>query len=268
MGVEDVEQQIKALRDTVTYILRHLAHSEGLPESIADDATTLFMEFMRKQQVGHSDTAISASAKKALILAARQKGIPIRDYHACFRLLKYTQVNVPYSPDPYILWIGEQLKISEVTKQKAKDIANEYRSKTFRRGAPRVLAAASIYLASLTTGEQFAQEPIAQLAQCTTVSIRNVYHEMRKVLRMGNFKYGIAENPREKSVAVQQIDGIAGISQKGTVEVQEIRCWKCAFLKTNKPHSDNYYCPRNNSMIQLVMPFGFAEKCSMFKPKE
>ena len=175
----------------MTYILKSYAQSEGLPEDIAEDATRALLDILHRQGGSRSTSTIEAAAKKALMLTARQKGIPIRNYKACFRLLKSIGASVPYSPDPYIEWICDKLALSKETKDKAKEIAQKYKEKTFRRGAPRVLAAASIYLASLVTGENLNQETIVQQAQCTTVSIRNLFHQMSEILGLGPYKKGI-----------------------------------------------------------------------------
>jgi len=264
LSIDDVEQQIKALTETLTYLLRYFAQSEGLPENIAEDATSTLLDILRRQGNSRSDRAIEAAAKKALMLTARQKGIPIRDHKACFRLLKAVGANVPYSPDPYIEWICSKLGLSQNTMNKAKEIAQKYKTKTLKRGAPRVLAAASIYLASLVSGDCLNQEPIAEQAQCTAVSLRNLFHRMSEILGLGPYKKDATTQERLIQTQAEAIK---------TIQIQETRCWNCKFLSPTDIHElppSAYWCrarARNRERIELVMPSGFAEKCVMFEPK-
>jgi len=184
----NVELQISYLTDTIVYILKYYAEQEGMPSNVADevayDATRSFLNFFRRKRkegkpAGRSFEAI---AKDAVLLAARRKGIPIRNHKAVFRLLKVVGEEVPYSPLPYIDWLSYKLGISDKTKEKAKEIAETYKVKTLRRPAPRVIAASAIYVACLLTGERKTQGEIAHIAQCTEVSIRNNYQEMAKKL--------------------------------------------------------------------------------------
>jgi len=51
-------------------------------------------------------------------------------------------------------------------------------------GAPRITAAAAIYIACLLTGEYKTQKEIAEIAECTDVSIRNRYLKIAKCLNI------------------------------------------------------------------------------------
>lgn len=167
-------------------ILKFYAEKEGFPSTIADelaqDAMDIFLEFYRqKKHIGRSFESI---AQTSILLAARKRGFPIKNYKAVFNMLKSFNQNISYSPAPYIEWLSRRLKLSSQTEEKAKEIANTFRNKTYKRPAPRVLAASSIYIACLLTGERKTQKEIAKIAQCTDVSIRNLYQEVAKTLRI------------------------------------------------------------------------------------
>ena len=184
--MSDKDPQINSLIETVTHILRHYARSEGLPTDIADEATKLFLrcyDNIRKQgnARGHS---LEDLARGAVLLAARKRGIPISNYRKSYRFLKLLGGNVNSSPNSYINWIGGKLGLSEEAKKRAKEIARKYKEKTMKRGAPRVFAAAAIYIACLLSNEWRSQEEIAKIAQCTGVSIRNVYLKISKALQL------------------------------------------------------------------------------------
>jgi transcription initiation factor TFIIIB Brf1 subunit/transcription initiation factor TFIIB len=187
-NIHNVEAQIDYLTETITYILKYYAEQEGLPSDVADkvaeEATNLFLKYYRQKRrkgkpIGRS---LESLAKSAVLLAIRRIGIPIRNNKATFRLLKSVGGEVPYSPVPYIEWLSHKLGLSKETMEKACEIAKTYRAKTFKRGAPRVVASAVIYIASLMTGERKTQGEIAKIAQCTEVSIRNNYKDIMKKL--------------------------------------------------------------------------------------
>jgi ribulose-5-phosphate 4-epimerase/fuculose-1-phosphate aldolase len=187
---ENIQLRIRNLTDTLTYILKYYAEQEGIPpqlvEEVASEATQLFLDFYRekKKEGTPIGCSLDSLAKNAVLLATRKRGIPIRNYKATFRLLKSVGCEVPYSPNPYIEWLSHKLGLTTETKEKAKEIVQRYRTKTFKRGAPRVVASAAIYIAGLITGERKAQWEIATIAQCSEVSVRNNYQDMFKVLQL------------------------------------------------------------------------------------
>jgi transcription initiation factor TFIIIB Brf1 subunit/transcription initiation factor TFIIB len=155
-----IETQIDYLTETIIYIMKYYAEQEGLSfeiaEKVAEEAASLFLEYYRQRKkkgkpFGHS---LESLAKSAVLLAARKRGIPIRDNKATFRLLKSVGGEIPYSPIPYIEWLSHKLELSREAKKKACEIAQTYRTKTFERGAPRVVASAAVYIACLMTGER------------------------------------------------------------------------------------------------------------------
>ena len=176
------------MTDTITYILKYYAEQEGLPSNVADEvaqeATNLFLKFLRqKRKEGKSiGRSLESVAKDAVLLATRRRGIPIQNNKATFRLLKSIGGEVPYSPIPYIEWISHKLGLPNEARQKAKEIAQRYKAKTFRRPAPRVVASSAVYIAASITGQRKTQGEIAEIAQCTEVSIRNNYQDILKTL--------------------------------------------------------------------------------------
>lgn len=186
VSVNQIESQIKNIKETMASILKFYAEKEGFPSTIADelaqDAINIFLEFYRQKK--HIGRSFESVAQTSILLAARKKGFPIKNYKAVFNMLKSFNQNISYSPTPYIEWLSSKLKLSSQTEEKAKEIANTFRTRTYKRPAPRVLAASSIYIACLLTGERKTQKEIAKIAQCTDVSIRNLYREVAKTLHI------------------------------------------------------------------------------------
>ena len=175
---------------TITYLLKHYAEQEGLSTDIAkevsQEATTLFLKYCEQKReegkpIGYSYDSL---AKSAVLLAMRKKGIPIRNPKAAFHLLKSVGGEVPYSPIPYIEWICCKLELTKETREKAREIALQYKAKTHRRPAPRVIAASSTYIACLMTRQGKTQEEIAQIAQCSGMTIRNNYKDIADLLNI------------------------------------------------------------------------------------
>ena len=194
ISTEKIELQIDYLSNTIVYILKYYAEQEGLPSNVADEvaqeATNLFLKFYRQKRkegkpIGRS---LESVAKDAVLLATRRRSIPIQNTKATFRLLKSVGGEVPYSPIPYIEWISYKLRLPNETREKAKEIAQSYRAKTLRRPAPRILASSAIYIAGLMTGQRITQGEIAQIAQCTEVSIRKNYLDIAEALGLPSTK--------------------------------------------------------------------------------
>lgn len=185
------------MTETITYILKYYAEQEGLSSDVAnkvgEEATSLFLQYYRQRRregkpIGRS---LESLAKSAVLLATRRMSIPIRNNKATFQLLKSVGGAVPYSPIPYIEWLSHKLGLSKETRERACETAKKYRAKTFKRGAPRVVASAAIYVAGLMTGERITQEEIAHIAQCTEVSIRNNYKKIMKKLGLSFADFAI-----------------------------------------------------------------------------
>jgi hypothetical protein len=188
MSIEEIESQIQSLKDTATSIFKIYAEKEGFPPSIVDElaqeAMNIFLDlYRRKKHVGKSFESL---ARSSILLAAHKRGIPLRNYKEVFKLSKDLGQNIPYSSsvNQCIEWLCYSLRLSEDTKGKAKEIASMFMTKTYKRPSQRVLAASSIYIAGLITGERKTQKEIADVARCTEVAIRNEYRNIIKTLKI------------------------------------------------------------------------------------
>jgi len=190
MDFDEVEERISYLIETIQYIIRYYAEEQGFDketiDKITQEATHLLLRYIREKRKRGKSIGISFEkiAKRAILLAARKKSIPIPDTRGPFRLLRDIGGVVPCSPIPYIEWIGNKLGLPAETLEKAKEIAQEYRTRTFMRPSPRVLASSAIYIACLLTNCRKTQEEIAKVALCTEVSIRNNYKKIAKLLNI------------------------------------------------------------------------------------
>jgi len=187
MSINEIESQIQSLKDIAISIFKFYAEKERFPPSIIDelaqDAMDIFLELYRQRK--HIGKSFESLAQSSILLAARKRGIPIGNYKAVLNMLKNLHQNIPLSPLPCIEWLCHNLGLSKATEEKAKEIANVFRTKKpYRSHSPRVLAASSVYVACLITGERKTQKEIADIARCTEVAIRNVYHDIIKTLKI------------------------------------------------------------------------------------
>jgi transcription initiation factor TFIIIB Brf1 subunit/transcription initiation factor TFIIB len=210
MYINEIESQIQSLKETIASIFKFFAEREGFPSSMVDelahDAMNIFLELYRKKR--HIGRSFESLAQNSILLAARKRGIPIKNYKAVFSMLKNLDQNISsYSPLPYIEWLCHNLRLSRTIEEKAKEIANAFRTKTYKRPSPRVLAASSVYVACLINGERKTQKEIARIAKCTDVSIRNVYHDIIRELQISLDNSNTRLNG-EKKISIPANSGI------------------------------------------------------------
>ena len=178
--------------------LERLGSQLGLPKKVLDRALEIYRRALEAGLVrGRSIESIAAAA---IYAACREMKIPRsldeiakytrsgrKDVARCYRLLiRKSAVSVPLSdPIDFVPRIGDALKLSASTIRKAIQILNEAKKMGITAGKdPAGLAAASIYIASLLSGEVRTQKEVAQAAQVTEVTVRNRYKELARKLKI------------------------------------------------------------------------------------
>lgn len=113
-------------------------------------------------------------------------------------------VNVEQYVDRYC----EELGLPDKTRMRAHEIIDELGETGIASGkSPSGWAGAAVYNACRDTGNEIIQAEIADLADVTTVTIRNRYQEQRMVLR------DVDELPREPSAIIEAVSDMVDLSE-------------------------------------------------------
>ncbi|MEM4576578.1 MAG: transcription initiation factor IIB [Candidatus Nezhaarchaeales archaeon] len=178
--------------------LERIAFRLNLPQNVKEEALKIYREAVRAGLVrGRSIESVMAASIHA---ACRTLKIPRtldeiadctkagrKDVARCYRLLlRHVKVNIPIvDPIDFVPRITSSLGLSGVLQKKAIEIIQQARKAGLTAGKdPAGLAAASIYIASLLTGERKTQKEIARAAQVTEVTVRNRYKELIRKLKI------------------------------------------------------------------------------------
>ncbi|WP_461864769.1 transcription initiation factor IIB [Thermococcus sp.] len=172
--------------------LDRMAAQMRLPRRVKEAAASLYRKaVMRKLIRGRS---IEGMVSAALYAACRMEGIP-RTLDEIARVSKVSKKDIgrsyrflarglglnlkPTSPVEYVDRFGDQLALSQKTKNKAKKILSEAIQMGITSGkGPMGLAAAALYVAGLLEGEKRTQREVAEVAHVTEVTVRNRYKEL------------------------------------------------------------------------------------------
>jgi transcription initiation factor TFIIB len=126
---------------------------------------------------------------RSLTEISEYSNIHKRDIAKSYRIIQNElRLDIP-NPDARqrIPRIADSVGMSEKTQQKAVEILTKAKKARLTLGKhPVGLAASSLYLAGLICGERVTQEAIAQASGVTEVTIRNVYHELKKLIEANN----------------------------------------------------------------------------------
>jgi len=149
----------------------------------------------------------------AVYLAARQASYPLtlKDIEnqinsdrkviaRCFRLfVQELEIRpTPVNPTVLVSKICDELDLTMRTQNEAIKILEETRYQRLDVGKnPSSVAAASIYIASIRTGERRTQQQVAKAAKTTPVTLRNRFREIVDALELANVvvKRGAASAP-------------------------------------------------------------------------
>ena len=189
------KSEIRNLRFALKELKRIKSQLE-LPEDVAEMGAMIYRKALKKNLIrGRSiDGMIAAS----LYLACRKKKLPqtlkdiasvsnisSKELGRCIRII-LQKLDLKISPSDYsalVHRLGVNLRVTMKARRQAVKILNIARSKGATVGKnPMSLAAASLYISTIQTGERRTQQEIATVAKITPVTIRNRFKELVKIL--------------------------------------------------------------------------------------
>jgi transcription initiation factor TFIIB len=169
-----------------------------LPFSIKDSVAILYRKILSRNLIrGRTIEGIIAAV---LYIICRKFQIPItikeisqhsrideKSLGRIYRfIMKEFDVNIPtVSPKGFVPRFAEELNLPKRVERYAIKILEMAKQKLIISGkAPTGLAAAALYIASITRGHQATQREIADVANVTEVTIRNRYKELSAELNL------------------------------------------------------------------------------------
>ncbi|PTD94125.1 transcription initiation factor IIB [archaeon SCG-AAA382B04] len=176
--------------------LNRIASQLKIPKSIQEDASMIYREAAEEDLIkGRSIEGVVAST---LYVACRENDVPRtldeiaetarvsrKEIGRTYRFiaseleLKLT----PTSPTKYLPRFCSKLDLSREVQFKSEKILKKAAEKGLTSGrSPTGIAAAAIYIASVTSGEKRAQKDVAQATNTTEVTVRNRYQELAEEL--------------------------------------------------------------------------------------
>ena len=178
--------------------LNRLKDKLAISDSVIEKAAYLYRKALEKGLVrGRSISALIASAlyascrdtetPRTLKDIAQVSNIKRKDIARCYRLLlRELNLKMPVvNPINCISRIASKAGLSEKTKRKATKILQRAEELKISAGKdPMGLAAAALYVACVTLGENKTQRDVAEAAGVTEVTIRNRYKGLKVALNL------------------------------------------------------------------------------------
>jgi len=169
-----------------------------LPKPVTDEAAIIFRNATEKGILkGRSVESVVAAS---IYIACRKLRVPVTfdeimsyftvtdgELKGAYKaIIMGLDIKVPLNDaEELLVKIGEKLNLSEITINKAREIIEKVKNSDYTIGKdPSGLAAASIYIAGLLTGEHKLQKEIAPVAGVTEVTLRTRYKEIMKLLNI------------------------------------------------------------------------------------
>lgn len=168
----------------------------GIPRSVREDAALVYRRAAKKNIV--RGRSIEGMVAASVYTACRLCGVPRtldeisgaskiskkrvgKNYRFLARELKIKLR--PTSPADYVPRFASKLGLSGKAESRAIEIVNESSKQGLLTGRePTGVAAASLYIASVLSGERKTQKDVAEVAGVTEVTIRNRYKELTEML--------------------------------------------------------------------------------------
>lgn len=201
---------IRNLRSALIELKRIKSHL-NLASDVCETAAYLYRLALNKNLI--KGRSVIGMMSAALYLACRKKKIPLtikdiaevaglssKDLGRNIRVfLRYITINgICPDPETMIDSLGEKLGLTMYSRKVAIEVLRKAKEKRVTIGkAPMTLAASTIYIATVLTGERRTQQNIAELSRTTPVTIRNRVRELVTVLKIENFsvKRGAGAKP-------------------------------------------------------------------------
>ncbi|MHA1615744.1 MAG: transcription initiation factor IIB [Candidatus Njordarchaeales archaeon] len=167
-----------------------------LPSSTFKTALNMLIKYAQRYSI--REKKLKAFVAAALYVAARQTGHPQpidkilkktglskKEFSKAFKLLRERlKLHLaPISPEQYVISFGKELGLSgKAIKLAIKILKHAYEYGLTIGKDPAGLAAASLFAASIATGEHRSQRRIAEIASITEVTVRTRYKELKKYI--------------------------------------------------------------------------------------
>ena len=177
--------------------IERMASALGLPQSTRETASVIYRRALGDDLLrGRSIEGMSTAAVYA---AARQAGIPrsldevaavsrieqLRITRAYRHLTRELGLEIgPADPLDYIPRFASELDLSEEATQRSRDLLTaviETEESYLSGKNPVGLAAAAVYAGALLTNEKVTQEAVGEVADISTVTIRNRYQDLLEI---------------------------------------------------------------------------------------
>lgn len=210
--------------DIIEDRIERLADDLEIPESTALLALSVYDEY-QSERGDLAGTALENIAAASLYCACKvtsepldptdfSEAEPALERRILLRRSKKIATTVGLDPggfvsaEQYVDRYCEELDLDSKTSDRAAEIVDELGETGIASGkSPSGWAGAAVYNACRDTGNEITQAEIADLANVTTVTIRNRYQEQRMVLR------DVQELPREPSALIEEVSELVDLSE-------------------------------------------------------
>jgi transcription initiation factor TFIIB len=176
--------------------LERLSDKLKIPHNIRETAAVIYRKALGEGLV--HGRSIAAFVAASIYTACRASNTPRtlkevvkasprsrKEVTRCYRLiLREINPKLPIDhPMKYVPKIASKLNLNQKTQNKAVEILRDAKDEKIIVGkGPVGLAAASLYIAALLTGEGVTQEEVAEASDITAVTVRNRYKGLKKGL--------------------------------------------------------------------------------------
>lgn len=171
-----------------------LAAEFSLPDSVKNDSEQICEVVIKSKLMSRRPLPVIAAS--SLYTACRENHAPVtikdlaaatesnpREIGRCYRSI-ISRMNIPppnLNGTRYAFRVAEAVHASEEATRLSLDVVKNSISKGLGGRNPMTLAAAAVYLACLTTGENSRQSDVAEAADVSEVSVRECVKAVRRV---------------------------------------------------------------------------------------
>lgn len=171
-----------------------LAAEFSLPDSVKNDSEQICEVVIKSKLMSRRPLPVIAAS--SLYTACRENHAPVtikdlaaatesnpREIGRCYRSI-ISRMNIPppnLNGTRYAFRVAEAVHASEEATRLSLDVVRNSISKGLGGRNPMTLAAAAVYLACLTTGENSRQSDVAEAADVSEVSVRECVKAVRRV---------------------------------------------------------------------------------------
>ena len=179
--------------DVIRREVAKLAAVLAVPDAVKADSERICEDILARNLIGRKTVPVIAAS--SIYTACRENHTPVtlkdlasatesnpRDIGKCYRSI-ISRMNIPppnLNGTRYAFRVAAAVKASHDATELARQIVKDSVQKGLGGRNPMTLAAAAVYLACLTTGEDSRQSDVAEAAGVSEVSVRECIKAMRK----------------------------------------------------------------------------------------